>query len=163
MKKNNFKKGLTLIELVIYIGIVGIVLVALTSLATNLVYSQGKYVKSNEIGQNLNLAYQRLAGSIENATGTTGSLPANQLTLNTSSGTITYQVTGNVLEVSENGGPAVPLTNSKVVVSPPSGGQIFSKVINGDAEVIKVELDFFLATDITSKETLSSSILMRGQ
>lgn len=161
--KNTYKKGLTLIELIVYIGIVAIVLVALISLSTNLVYSQGKSVNSNEISQNMSLVYTNLVSSIGNAKSVTGSYPADQLALTTASGTLDYSLSGNALLVSENGGTAIPLTNSQVVVSAPSGGQIFTKVTNGNATSIKIELIFSQTSDVNNKETLQTSVLVRGK
>ncbi|MDO8686631.1 MAG: type II secretion system protein [Candidatus Berkelbacteria bacterium] len=156
------KKGLTLIELIVYIGIVSIVLVVMIDLSTNLVYSQKKATSKTEVQQNISLISQDLINQISNATAVTGA-PTNDLNLTTATGTIAYSISSNALQVSTDGGLPVPISNSKVVVSPPPGGQIFTKVTNGSGISVKINMVISLTTDINTKAELKTSVLVRGK
>lgn len=156
------KKGLTLIELIVYIGIVSIVLVVMIDLSTNLVYSQKKATSKTEVQQNISLISQDLINQISNATVVTG-VPVNSLSLITPTGTVTYDILSNALQKSTNGGLAVPISNSKVVVSPPPGGQIFTKITNGSGTSIKINMAVSLTTDINTKAELKTTVLVRGK
>lgn len=171
MKKNlkfktknvKLRKGLTLIELIIYIGIIGIVLIAVIDLSTRLVYSQSKQASVSEVQQNMRYAVERMTSSIENAKQINGSYPSNTLDLNVGASQIIYRLNGTVLEISEDGGSNyLPLTSSKVTLSS-GGGSIFSKITNGASSSVKISFDIYLTTDINNKQTVSTTVLLRGK
>jgi len=157
------KKGMTLIELVVYIGLVAIVMLVIADLATHLVLNQAKNNGSQEVQANLELISTKLINSIENAHAATGSYPSDQLNLTTATGTEVYSLSGNVFQISKNGAAAIPISNSKVVISPPSGGKIFTKVTNGTDTSVKINLVVSLVTDVTKKETFVTTILAGGK
>jgi len=154
---------MTLIELIVYIGLVAIVLLVITDLVTHLILSQGKNNGSQEVQANVELISTKLISSIENAKAVTGSYPGNQLSLTTATGTEVISLSGNTFSISRNGAGVLPISNSKVVISPPQGGQIFTKITNGTAVSVKVNLVVSLISDINKKQTLSTTIEMRGK
>ncbi len=159
MNNKNYKKGISLIELIIYIGIVGIILVVMIDLATNLVYSQSKNASFSEVQQNLRFTLERMSTSIENATAVTGSFPSNTLNLTVGGNQIIYRLNGSVLEIEESGS-TYNLSSSKVIVSAPTGN-LFDKITNEDDICIKISIMATLESDQNISQEGQTSVLLR--
>lgn len=65
--KNKFYKGSTFIELLLYIGIVSVVLLASSSIAMNVLYGKAKISAIEEVSQNGRFALEKISGTIRNA------------------------------------------------------------------------------------------------
>lgn len=157
------KKGMTIIELVVYLGIVAIVLVTMIDMTTRLITSQAKTAATSEVQQNLSYAMNRLTSSIQSASAASGIYPSDTLNLTVEGNPVVFKLNSNALEIEELGLPSMALTSSKVVVSPPSGGQIFTKVTNGSTTSIKVNLVVTLVNDINAKQQAQTTVLLRGK
>ncbi|OGD56061.1 hypothetical protein A2V71_03850 [Candidatus Berkelbacteria bacterium RBG_13_40_8] len=157
------KLGMTIIELVVYLGIVAIVLVTMIDMTTRLVTSQVKSATKSEVQQNLGYAMERISSSIANASVASGTYPSDTLNLTVEGNPVVFKLNDSALEIEEAGLPSTALTSSKVVVSAPSGGQIFTKMTNGEATSIKVNLMVTLANDINVQQQAQTTILMRGK
>jgi type II secretory pathway pseudopilin PulG len=91
--KNKFNKqiGFTLFELIIYLGIVSILLVSLTSLMLNILTGQARNFAQQEVNYNLKFISNNLAGDIKKAN-QIGSLSTTTLVLNfPGPNTVTYK------------------------------------------------------------------------
>ncbi len=157
------KKGMTIIELVVYLGIVAIVLVTMIDMTTRLITTQTKTAATSEVQQNLTYVMSRLTSSIENASAISGTYPSDTLNLTVEGNPVTFKLNSNALEIEESGFPSMALTSSKVVVSAPSGGQLFTKITNGAATSIKVNLVVTLTNDINTKQQAQTTVLLRGK
>lgn len=158
MKK---RKALSLVELIIYLGVVSILLLAMIDLVTHLVYSQTKTSNTIEITQNAELIFSRLNQTIENASSVSGSFPSNTLNLIVSGENIVFSLDNNRLTVNENGQGEVFLNPEKVEISE-NGGPIFNTIINGESTSIQVNFEGKLKANSNIKEDFTSTYTMRG-
>ena len=112
-------KGFTLIELMLYVAIASLMLSAIVFSVSLVLESRVRQQTVNEVEGQALTVMQFMARAIRDAK--TISTPAigiggSTLTITTSAGTVTFDVTNNVLQMSENGA-VHPLTNNRVVVS----------------------------------------------
>lgn len=116
--------GFTLIELIIYLGMVAFVLVAATQFAFELAITSAKTAALEETSRNARFAVARIAAEIREASdvnlgsSTLGVNPST-LSLATANGATNptiFSVSGTTLNIQQGAGPALPLTNSKVQV-----------------------------------------------
>jgi len=120
------RRGFTLLEMLIYILIVGVVLVATTLFAYEFLVARTKSAAFQETERNARLALARVAYEIRRADGynlagsTFGSNPgALSLIMPAASGRnpTVFAVSGGRLTIQQGAGPVLPLTSSKVTVS----------------------------------------------
>lgn len=117
--------GFTLLEVLIYFLIVGVVLTAAVSFSFEFVVSKAKGEAIQETERNAHLAMARLAAEVRQAqdinTGSSvfGSNPGtlSLVAANPVDDPIVFSVNGGVLQVQQGAGPVLPLTSSKVQVS----------------------------------------------
>jgi prepilin-type N-terminal cleavage/methylation domain-containing protein len=119
------QRGFTLIELVIYLGIVGLVLVSATLFAYEFVASQSKAAAYEEVNRNARYAIARIGLEIREASdlnvgaSTLGSSPST-LSLASASGPINptvFTVSSGALNIQQGAGAVTPVTNAQVEVT----------------------------------------------
>ncbi len=142
MKKISSQKGFTLVELLLYVAIAGIILLTISLFLQTLLESRVKNQTIAEVEQQGLQAMQLITQTLRNAavinspstgTGTT------TLSVNTYTGAnnpTVFDVSGGVLRVKEGAAAAIPLTNSRVTVSTLSF-QNFSR--SGTAGTIRIQ------------------------
>lgn len=158
------KKGVSLIELIIYMAVVAIVLLVVIDLVTNLVYSQAKNSHSSEVTQNLEFALQKIGRSVEGASAVNGTYPSDSLNLTVAGQTEIYAIQGGVLTYKKGESAAVAVTSSKVKMSGyPDGSSAFVKIINGTSTTVKINLTAKVANDANINQSMVSTFLMRGK
>jgi prepilin-type N-terminal cleavage/methylation domain-containing protein len=116
--------GFTLIELIIYVVLIGIVSTVFVSFAFNVIGSGEKARVNQELQQNARFALDRVLQEIRSATavntgGSTFAANPGVLSLSTSSvlnNPTIFDVSGNVLRIKLGATTAVPLTDSKYQV-----------------------------------------------
>ncbi|PIS04602.1 MAG: hypothetical protein COT81_05660 [Candidatus Buchananbacteria bacterium CG10_big_fil_rev_8_21_14_0_10_42_9] len=117
----NSNDGFTMIEMIIYIGIVGMFLTAISLMALEVSSGQAKTLVTQEVQQNLRLANQLLIQDIQAAadiTSPTVGGSGNTLILdNGALDAITYTINGNVLTRQIGGNPPVEVTTDNVVTT----------------------------------------------
>ncbi|HTK04554.1 MAG TPA: hypothetical protein VL500_03145 [Candidatus Eisenbacteria bacterium] len=118
-------RGSTILEFIVYIGVIGLVLTTATLFLAEMVHSGAKVRAGAEATWNARFALSRVATEIREATGVNtgasvfGSHPGT-LSLSTANGATdptVFTVTSGVLTVKQGTGPAVPLTGPKLVVT----------------------------------------------
>lgn len=114
------RTGNTLVEFLLYIGIVTILLLVSSSLVFNLLDGKAKLQAFEEVSQNQRLALHRMELAIRNATnimspaqGATGT----QLILRTGSVTTTFFLSSSTIQMAEQGVATTSLTASELTVS----------------------------------------------
>lgn len=126
MGQTNMKRqqaGYTLIELILYVGIVGGLLLAVTGFFGISVSSRVKNQSISEVNQQGAYAMDYITQSIRNADSITLPLAAGsgaQLTLVVPTASLSptiFTLNSGVLQVQEGVAAAVPLTSSKVTIS----------------------------------------------
>jgi len=113
------RRGTTLLEVIIYIGIVSFVLLGVTAFAMDFMAARGKATSIQEVDRNGRFALAVIAVDIREATGvnsvTTGKLSLARANAPASDPT-DYELVGGAVQVTR-GSTALPLTNSKVTVT----------------------------------------------
>lgn len=89
MKKYNLKSGFTLIEMIIYISIVGIILVSISYLILDIISGQTRGYASNDVNQNIRFISSILTKDIK-AAQDISSIAADTLVLTMPGDDITY-------------------------------------------------------------------------
>lgn len=120
MKKH---QGFTLIELVLYIGIVSIILTTVTSLLIAIFSARSKSQTVSEVEQNGNVAIQIISQVLRNATsintptqGNSGSSLSINVTDSAKSPTV-FDISNGVLRITEGTSQPVNLTSNRITVS----------------------------------------------
>jgi prepilin-type N-terminal cleavage/methylation domain-containing protein len=117
--------GFTLLEMLIYILIIGVILVAVTGFSFQFLATRAKASALQETERNAQLAAARIAAEVREAQdldvpGSTFSANPSTLSLILADGTKSptiFSVSGGVLRVKQGTGAVLPLTSSKVQVS----------------------------------------------
>ncbi|MCA9364013.1 prepilin-type N-terminal cleavage/methylation domain-containing protein [Candidatus Kaiserbacteria bacterium] len=123
MKHTTTQKGFTLVELLLYVAIAGSLLLLTTAFLFMLLEARVKNQTIAEVEQQGLQVMQNITQSVRNAEGITaptvgGSSPS--LTLDVVSGVddpTVYTLNSGTIEVTEGGGGAVALTNTRVTAS----------------------------------------------
>jgi len=120
MKKQH---GFTLIEVLLYIVLSGMLLVVLVSLFTLSLNSRQKNQTITEVDQQGAAALEQITAALRSATAFTApatGVTANSLTITVPTASLSPTVislSGSTLQIKEGTATAVPITNSRVVVS----------------------------------------------
>jgi len=113
-------KGFTLLEFLLYIGLVGIILTVSGAIALNVLFGKAKLMSIEEVSQNARFAMERMALDIRNAdaidTPPQGAA-SSSLSLEKSSGNLEFELVSGVLERKVGGGSFVALTSSSVNIT----------------------------------------------
>ncbi len=138
------KSGSTLIELLIYIAVLGIILLVVTDLLSQTLEASVKSQVRNEVEENSRLIFERIKYDVRRANAIT--IPANlgetqnSLTLTINGQPLTFSKIGNALFIT-NGLISDPITTNEVVVDSISFQKIGSKLeSNGGKPTLKINL-----------------------
>jgi len=129
------RKGMTLVELMVYLAITMIVSVLIIELTSRMLQVKTQSAGSGEVTYNAALILDRLFYEISNATAATGEYPSDTLNLVVNGTQAKFELSNNQILFE---GEA--LSNNLVEISPPSPDTfIFDRFANGDAESIKLK------------------------
>ncbi|MEW5908094.1 MAG: prepilin-type N-terminal cleavage/methylation domain-containing protein [Patescibacteria group bacterium] len=116
-------KAFTLIEFLIYIGIVGIILIVTGTIALNIFFGKAKLVAMEEVSQNARMAMEKIGERIRNAQsinsppmGTSAS-SLSLLMADSQQNPTVFDLSNGILRMTENGGSAISLTSDEVIVT----------------------------------------------
>ncbi len=116
-------KGFTLLEFLLYIGIVGIILTVSGAIGLNVLFGKAKLMSIEEVSQNARFAMEDMALKIRNseainspATSTSASTLSLQMADSTKNPTV-FDVSSGIVQITEGTGSAVDLTSSEVTVT----------------------------------------------
>lgn len=117
------KKGFTLFEFLIYLGIVSVVLTMAGAVALNIMLRKAKLTAVKEVSQNARLASEKISAAIRNAesilspaAGGTASVLSLQ-TADTAENPTVFDLSGGALRIKKGLGAAVELTSGQVNVT----------------------------------------------
>ena len=118
-----YKGGFTLLELLLYIAILGILMVVISNMFISLSKGSGQSQARNEVDTSIRFATELLRQDIKNASSI--SVPASggsssTLTLVRNSTTIVYDISAGVLRRQEGVASPVSVTNPNITVSTPT-------------------------------------------
>lgn len=120
---SSFPKGFMLLEVILYIGIIGMILVAVGSLATMTNHARAKQVIEREVEDQGRQVLEEILSTVRNSSGITA--PASGVTGSTLSATVdsapasptVFALSGSTLTITEGAATAVSLTNSNVLAT----------------------------------------------
>lgn len=161
-KKMRYKKGFTLFELLIYIATISILMLMVLDLYFALAHARAKQQSVAEVEEQGQSALALMLADIRNANSITAPAAASSgtsLTLvtyaTTTSPTI-FSLSGNALQISENGTVA-PLTNAQVVVS-----NLLFRNVSDTNSIGSVQIQFTLAHASTTRAESVYSTTFEG-
>lgn len=136
------KKGFTLIEILIYLAIVGVLVSGFVFFALFINAARSKVYVMQEVQANARLALGLLAQKIRAAENVVAPLPGQieeylVLDMPLSLPNLSFNVVAGVLGITEQGGDFTPLINSKVRVKDLS---FFNTGQSGEKDNIKIQL-----------------------
>jgi len=119
----SFPKGFVLIEVIVYIAIIGLILVAVGTLATVANHARAKQVVEREVEDQGRQVLEEILSTVRNSSGIT--TPSSGVTGSTLSMTVdsapasptVFTLSGSTLKITEGATTAVSLTNSNVLAT----------------------------------------------
>jgi len=164
-------KGFTLLELLIYIAVISVILVAATSFAFQFLATRAKASAYQEVERNAQFALARIAAEVRqadgyNAQGAGSNFGANPSTLSlvlsdgTKSPTV-FSVTGGTLNVKQGAGATLPLTSSKVTVSEFIVDDL--STANGKSKLFRIHLKVTFNSDSLSLYAADTTVETTAQ
>lgn len=157
------RKGITLIELLIYLAITAIVLVVVIDLVTRVAQNQSKSAGQGGVNANARFLVDRLTYSISEGSTITGSYPADNLYLTVAAQQVSFTLTDGQIFYQEGAGGQLPLTDSTVEILPINPGEsIFNKVINGTAESVQIRFKVTFKQNNLSRD-FETAVLVKGK
>lgn len=117
-------KGFTLIELIIYVAIIGVILVLMTGFLWNVIFGNVKETAYQEVQQNARFALAKITQETKKATGINsplpGDSPSNSLSLAMAASSLNptvFDITGGKLIITQGASGPYELTSDQVIVS----------------------------------------------
>ena len=126
------QKGMTLLELIIYIAILSLIMVVIGETLLTTIFTSKKIAARREVDQNMDFSIKKIQQSIEQASVVTGTYPSNTLNLTINGQTTTYSLSSGILQKTE-GGTISDLTSNKVAIAP-GGSYLFYEIVNTPAQ-----------------------------
>jgi prepilin-type N-terminal cleavage/methylation domain-containing protein len=172
MKKLNTQKGFSLLELIIYIAIIGVFLVSVIQFTTTIIRAGEKAKVLNEVQQNARFAMERMKREIRTADGVnTGSSTFSShpgvLSLEHDTPALdptVFDLSSGTLQITQGAGSAIDLTSSKVEVS---NFVLHDRSVSGRTRNIQIQLTVgwagTTATPLDAEVSLQSSVVIREE
>jgi len=138
----NNKKGLTLIEIIIYVAILGLIATAFITMSINLLTIKSKSISQQEIDSNLQFISQKISYEIRNAK-SVASTTASSLTLvsqNPSRNPTVFDLSGGNIRIGFSSGTNCPISNPCILNSN------------------KINISNFIITNLSSGDTKTQNI-----
>lgn len=163
-KTLKFKKsrGITLIELLIYLAITAIVLVVIIDLVTRVAQNKSSTAGQEEISSNGRLVMERLTYAVQSASSIDGAYPADNLDLTINGTAVSFSLSDGQIFYAEGFGAPTALINSKVEVLPPAGENIFNKVANDPAQTVQIKFKIRFKQNNLTRD-FQTSLLARNK
>lgn len=163
------RKGFTLLELLIYIGVLSLLMVVIANAFISLSQGQGQSEVRSDINGSMRFASERMKQDIKNAgalTTPTLGTPGPSLSLVVGGVTVIYDTVGGVLRRTEGPGAPVPITGSGVFVNTPTFTRLenYSSFLQATTTSVKISLTMNTNASSTDKQytrSLETSISLR--
>ena len=168
--KHGFKnRGLTLVEMIVYIAVLILLTTAIVNSIVSLSLTYRQFKVAKRVGQSAMLAMERISREIRNADSvdTAQSLldahpGALQLNATTPGGTariVKFYLEDGTLKVSENGVAQGPLISSRASTT----NLVFRLIPTPNSEAVKIEMTITATSSSYSKtEKFYDTIILRG-
>ncbi len=161
--------GFTLIEMMVYIGLLGLLLVAVLNVVGLVFGTYGSVENQNKLLTSGETAMERMSRAIRSASSINGAgsllgASPGDLKLNTTDpsgnpATVEFSVQGGALDVAENGGTPSPLTDSAVSVQ----SLVFTSIQTANSQAVRISLALQTgASPSVASTTFYDTIVLRG-
>jgi type II secretory pathway pseudopilin PulG len=165
----HLKAGMTLVELLIYIGILlmltGVVVATLLALSRsyNTLKSTENIDSAAEIAMERMVRFIRNSASVDTGLSTLGTSPGvlqlNTLDESEHASTAKFSLTGQVLHITEAGVDEGPLTSSNVRIT----SLIFTKITTAQSQAVKIQMQLESGTSTSYRvKSFYSTVVLRG-
>jgi len=155
-------RGMTLVELLIYLAITMIVLVVVIDLVTRVAQVKSHSVGQEEISSNARFLTDRITYAVQASSSIDGSYPSNNLNLTVNGLATSFSLNNGQIFYTEGFGSPAALTNTLVEIIPPQGGYIFTKITNGSSSTIQVTFQVRFKQNNFTRD-FQTSVLERGK
>lgn len=127
---NSSSRGFTLLELLIYISIFGVVVFIVANMLVVILGGKSSAESQFEVSQNLRFATEKVRQLVYDAASSTvsGSCPLNTLEVTIGGVTTTVAIAGGVLQTTSQG--TTHSLTSNLVTASSSGGCLFTRIAN---------------------------------
>lgn len=171
-KKGKHTRGISLLELLIYIAILSVLVVVVSDAFISLSKGRGQAEARSEVNSAIRFATQLIKQDVKNANAISVpslGIPASSLSLNVSGNSILYDMAGGKLRRTVNAGTPETVTGNAVVVDVPN----FTRLENFNPHIgaagatttaIQVAMTMRYnasSTDWTYSDTLRTTITLR--
>ncbi len=155
-KSITHEHGFTLLELILYIGILVIVMVVIINIFLALSKGSGNVEARTDVDSNLRYALEKIDQDVRAASSVTTPASAGgtsaTLVMTVGGSTITYDVSGGQLRRKVDAGTAVPVTAATVTVATPT----FTRLENTNAvlsvTIVTIQSDLTISNTSTSPD-----------
>ena len=148
----DYKRGFTLIEIIIYMALLSIFLLTLTDIFVSILDVQLESDATSAVEQDGRFLLSRLAYDINRASaittpGAIGS-SSNTLVMTIGTDTYTYLLSGNNFQLRVNAGTPDNLNSSESAISSPTFQKIANSAVGGTKETIRIN---FTVSSVTQR------------
>lgn len=155
-------RGMTLVELLIYLAITMIVLVVVIDLVTRVAQVKSQSGGQEEVSANARFLTDRITYAVQASSSIDGSYPSNNLNLTVGGVVTSFTLNNGQIFFTEGFATPVALTNTLVEIIPPEGGNIFTKITNGSSSTIQVTFQVRFKQNNFTRD-FKTSVLGRGK
>ena len=171
IQKIQTKKGYTLLELLLYLGIFSVIISAVVYFAWNIIYGGVKSSRLNEVSYSARYSAERIKYEIKNASGITAggsnfgvnlaTTPGSKLTLTSATlarNPIVIDVTSGTLRITLDTNPVVNLTSTNITVT----NLVFMNNSSGDSKTKNISFALTLESNVVSPGQVKQSISLES-
>ncbi len=164
MKRRYQQKGFTLIELIIYIALVGVILVSLSLLALEILGGQSRSYARQEVVQNSRFIVSEIKKDIAKASSITSISTSTLQLFVPNSDSITFSFASSTLTKTEGAGTPIVLHADDVEVA----GEFIDLSINGRTQHVGITVTTSFinpddSPDFNASSTVDFSMELRGR
>lgn len=125
------KKGLSLIELLIYLAVLSIIMLGIVDIFLITIRSRAENNAKFAVNENARIVLGKIRDAILDGTAVaiTGTCPENQLDITIAGSTTSFQIVNGVVQIIEGVSPTKPLTTPNVTAGA-SASCLFAKIDN---------------------------------
>ncbi len=166
MEKKNDKKGFTLVEIIVYVALFGIIVSVILNVILFIFTMNKKIASYSQVNSDALSAMERIIYEVTNseyiydATSSAAQLSlatSNYATVNDDLTFLDFYVEGGTLFMKQDGSGSVPLTSGNVSVSALS----FSYYENGSKDSVTIDLTLQSITNPSSSINLKNTVTLR--
>lgn len=152
----SYRQGFTLLELLIYMAIIGVISVVITSAIISLNRGQGFSKARSDVTSNLRFATEKINQDLKGASAVTtpasAGASASTLVMTVSGNTITYDVSAGQLRRQVNADTPAVITSTSVTVASPTFTRLENTNTVLSKTIINIQADLSISYNSSSPD-----------